>query len=313
MAGKNIADEDLDKLSDEEREALGMDDGEDEALDEIADGDEDDNPEQDALDDDESEDDDDSDDGEEEVEEKAADYKGKADAEDKPDITEFEESDEDNQGFVANLKADSIEKYDERMADFQTKRDELLSKLEDGDIELTDYVKQDRALEAQETDLKMQKVQNDNIIKQNMHKQAQRWEWEQATFFEDAKNQIYKEDSLLAAAFQHKVVELAKIEAEKDSNKSGMWFLKEADKAVRERFKIGADDTKHDTKEVKKPSKPNLKDIPKTLSNLPTAENGDVSDDEFAYIDKMDGDAQERELARLSKTDPAKVDRYLQS
>lgn len=307
MAGKDIADEDMSKLSDEEREALGLDDGEDEALDEIAEGDDDENPDEDALEADDSDDSEEPDDGDEKDDSDAQ----EADDSKKADLSEFEDDDNDEKRFIPNLKADSIENYEERMTDFQTKRDELLAKLEDGDIELTDYVKQDRALEAQETDLKMQKLQNDNIIKQNMHQQAERWKWEQETFFEQEANKIYTEDSLLAAAFQHKVMELARIEAEKDSNKSGMWFLREADKAVRERFNIGSDKQPKE-KEVKN-RKPNLSDIPKTLNKLPSVENGEVSDSEFAYIDKMDGEAQERELARLSKVDPAKLERYLQA
>lgn len=308
MAGE-FTDEEMAQLSDEERAALKDDDDED-VTDELEG---DDNPDEDALNaDDDS--DDDTDDEDVKDEKEAEEVKATDKEEKKTDLSAFEENDdeEDTPQFLPNMRVDAIEGYDEKMADLQKQRDELLAKVDQGEIELGDYVKQDRVLADQEVDLKMSKTMADNQLKQNAHQQAQKWEWEQEQFFAQDANQIYAEDTMLGAAFNAKVMELAKVEAEKGSNKSGTWFLKEADKAIRARFNLGGDTNQNANKEVKS-RKPDLKGIPKTLANLPQVENDNGSAGEFDYLDKLSGDAQERELARLAKTNPEKLEEYLRA
>ncbi len=308
MAGE-FTDEEMAQLSDEERAAIQDDDDED--VTDVLEGD--DNPDEDALNADDS--DDDSDDEDVKVEKTEAEEEKAADKDEKKaDLSAFEENDDDDDTpqFIPNMRVDAIDGYDEKMSAIQKQRDELVSKVDEGEIELSEYVKQDRVLADQEVDLKMSKTMADNQLKQNAHQQAQKWEWEQEQFFAQDANQIYAEDTMLGAAFNAKVMELAKAEAEKGSNKSGTWFLKEADKAIRARFNMNGDATQNTNKEVK-PRKPDLKGIPKTLANLPQVENDNGSAGEFDYLDKLSGDAQERELARLAKTNPEKLEEYLRA
>jgi DMAP1-binding Domain len=84
------------------------------------------------------------------------------------------------------------------------------------------------------------------------------------------------------------------------ANLTGMQVLVKADKAVKEAFGIKPAEKK---KEVKKNEKPDTK-IPdvKTLGDLPNAStNMDGIDDSFAQIDKLQGEAYEAALERMSE------------
>ncbi|MFA6039886.1 MAG: hypothetical protein WC733_00100 [Methylophilus sp.] len=299
MAGKNnFSDEDLAGLTDEEKAALN-DTTDDVDLEEaVGDLDED-------SDDDQDDDAGDTDD----VEVDASKDKPAAKVEEKQDLADFEEVEEAPQ-FIPNMRVEKVEDYDAKIEAITTKRDELLKQFDEGDIDLATFTKEDRALGAEEVDLKTSKVLADNQEKQNIHIQTQRWEWEQEQFFEQPANQIYADNEMLAAAFNAKVMALAKVGAESGSNKSGSWYLKEADKEVRKLFNIQPE-TKANVVDIKD-RKPDLSKIPKTLGTLPQADNEDTNSGEFASLDRLTGMALENELARLQKVDPDKVERYLQ-
>lgn len=281
------------QLSPEEIAAL--DDGTEQALDAVIAGDESDDAD---LDDKAA--------GDESTE--SADKADNAQAE--PDAAAETTTDDeiDPAGFTPNLRVDTVEDYDKKMADITTKRDDLVTKLENGDIEMKDYVVEDRKLSAEETDLRITQRDAENAAKQNEYIAKQRWNATQEAFFADEKIADYYDSKKRAEMLHETVISLANLQ--ENVNKTGTWFLKEADKRVRAHFD---GDRKTEVKTpIKDTRKPDLSLVPKTLSNLPNADISETGSDEFAYMDGLEGADLERELAKLSK-DPAKEARYLQS
>lgn len=213
--------------------------------------------------------------------------------------------------FQAELAVNLVENYDQKMKDIGDKRNDLAAKLKTGEIELEDYLVQDRTLQTEETDLRIQQSTAENNQHQNLKIAEQRWMWQQEQFFEAEKNSIYK-DPIIESALNTAVKNLASDPA--NVNRSGMWFLTEGDRLVRERFNLGkppADDKggaddKGKGKDASR--KPNLTEVPPTLGNLPAAESSETGADEFAHLDKLSGMDLEQALARLT---PEQTDRYL--
>jgi hypothetical protein len=223
--------------------------------------------------------------------------------------TTTEDDLQDEVGFTPNLRVDTVEDYEKKMADINAKRDDLVKQLEDGDIEMKDYVVADRKLSEEQTDLRINQRDAENAIKQNEHIALQRWNATQEAFFADEKTAEYYDSKKRAELLDTTVKNLARLP--ENVNKSGMWFLKEADKRVRAHFD---GDKKPEVKApaVNKDSrKPDLSAVPKSLATLPNADISETGSDEFAYMDGLEGAELERELAKLAK-DPAKEARYLQ-
>lgn len=287
-------------LSDEEIEALESDDDED-ALDDILDDDDEkqekgkkSDPVPDEVDDDD--------------EPEAKKTTDKA-VETTEATDEAEVDDKSAPEFIPLLRAEKVENYDERMADINTKLDDLDSKLEDGDIDLKQYTKEVRALSEEQTDLKMAKLTADNAEQNNLDVATQRWQWEIDQFFGEEANKIYKDSKMLSAALDAAVKEIAG--KPENVNRNGAWFLKEADKEVRKEFGKATPDNK--VVDIKGARKPNLTNIPKTLGNLPSADTNEIGDNEFAYLDDLEGMDYENALASLERKDPEKASRYLKS
>lgn len=228
-----------------------------------------------------------------------------------------EQANPDLREFQAELAVNPVENYEQKMADISTKRNDLAAKLKTGDIELEEYLVQDRELQTEETNLRIQQSTAENNALQNRRIAEQRWEWQQEQFL--AQNKIY-EDPILSAALDRAVRDLAADPA--NANRSGIWFLNEGNRMVRERFNLapadtgnkgnGGDGKEGDGKDKGKGKggerKPNLAEIPPTLSGLPAAEGTDTGADEFSYLDKLTGMELESALARLT---PEQTERYL--
>lgn len=209
--------------------------------------------------------------------------------------------DDSPKSFTAQLQADHVEDYDNKLKEITDKRDALLTQLEAGDIDLQTFVRSDRELSTLETDLRIDQTTAENAAKQNRNIAIQKWNWEQEQFFSEKANKIYEENKPIGAAFDSVVKDLAS--KPENANKTGMWFLKEADRQVRELFGKKAD-SKTESR------KPNLDKVPKTLNDLPTAAISETNNNEFAYLDKLDG--MQLEVA-LRKMTPEQEARYLQS
>jgi len=301
---------DMEGLSDEERAALEDDDDESEILKGIAGDDEADDEKGD--DDDGGEDDpaaagaDDAGDADDDVGDAgtaaAADADAGAAKQDDGPAAADKVAPEFQPEFQPEFRADVPEGLEEKLAGLDTRTAELLEKFKSGEIELPDFMAQKGEIDAERLQLTLAAEQARWAKSQNEDARAQRWKWEQERFFGQEKAAIYK-DPLLLAALNASVKQVAA--APENANKPSSFFLEEADRQVRKRFNMGADAGGQSKSKTKQPD---LSGVPKTLANLPSADMAETGADEFAYLDKLDGIALERALAKLT---PEQEARYL--
>lgn len=226
--------------------------------------------------------------------------------------------------FMPRMVSEDVSKLTEQLNTIMDQKKALDTDFENGDLKHAEYMQKRDELSAQETGLRLQVSQAQFAENQNKSTAEQRWEWEQDRFFED--HEIYTKDRLMHAALDAAVKDLA---GNKDNaGKSERWFLNEAHRQVSRRFKLeaaptdkegdgGKDKGEGDGAETQgqgqgKPkskagAKPDLKGIPKTLGNLPAAEDNDAAASEFAALDKLTGMEYEEALARLT---PEQQERY---
>jgi hypothetical protein len=211
--------------------------------------------------------------------------------------------------LVTELAVVPVENYDEKMAAFKEQKAELRKKLDDGDLDLTQYEEQKDAIVQQETELLIKQNAAISAAQQNQHMAIRQWEREQKHFFSKEENKIY-EDKYIGAALNQAVKDLAN--DPKHADKPGLFFLQEADRIIREKFgkpapaKINKDEGKGKDKGGRKPD---LSGVPKTLGGIPAAETTDTAA-EFAHLEGLNGIELEAALARMPKE---QADRYLRS
>lgn len=290
-----VMEEDLAGLSDEEREALKVEDSEVDLLKKVAGEDadqeaEDEQPEQQAA--------------EGEQASPAGEEQGPA-----PDT-----GDEEDQPFVPRYTVQEPENYDARAQELSKKRAEVVASYKDGAIELDEMLKQLEEIDQQRTDLRLAKEKADLLREQNEQHAEQLWQWEINRFMRMVKRNegIDYTDSILNAALDVAVKDLAN--KPENADKDGEWFLTEAHKLVKAKFGLDAKQAKDpqpkkDTvKQALEERKPDLKAVPRTLAETPRAGEESTGEDKFAYLDKLSGIEQEMALAKLTDEE---VQQYL--
>lgn len=177
--------------------------------------------------------------------------------------------------------------------DYDTKMDALATKFEDGELTLPEYVKQSN-------DLVREKTKSEIASEHSNQAATQRWEWEITRFMEDHAD--YSKDPMLWAALDAAI----SIEngIKENASKSDAAILRMAHARVMEKFGDKVE-VKPDVKPVAR-AKPNLAAVPKTLANLPSAELSDTGQDEFAYLDKLEGMDYEKALVKLTDSQKEK-------
>lgn len=284
--------EDLAGLSDEERAALDDDDDESEIISKIA---------GDGADDDEEGGGDNG-----EADDSAA---GGNDGDDAGDGADEEESADgadvgaDSQAmavvqeeFRPEFKADRPEGLSEKLADLETQTTDLLAKFKDGEIDMPEFMAQKEAIDEQKLRLKMAEEQAKWSEKQNVEIEQQFNARITKQFFDRPAAKLY-EDEIMYSVLDRTVAALRT----KEPDKGYEWALNEADRQVRRRLNTGG--------EFKQPNRqPDLSKVPKTLAQLPAAEMAETGDEEFAYLDKLEGIALEQALRKLT---PEQEARYL--
>lgn len=278
-----LTDEELDGLSDEEREAILAGDEEQDA------GDDDDTGDNDNDADDEGDDEgDDGDDGDGE-----GDDQGDAGEADK------EASNSDEPPAFAPAVDVNVFEEQQKLADITTKKAELRTKLNEGDLALDEYTEQYDALAKEERAIERNLWQ----AEQHQRGETQRWEWEQEQFLGSTQNALYK-DKYLLLMLDAAIKDLANDPKNAaDRSKKGPWYLAEADRIVRERLGKPAPVKQADKGGRRHPT------MPPTLSGMPSAEHPDVGGgDEFSHLDRLEGFDLEAALAKMT---PEQELRYL--
>jgi hypothetical protein len=221
-------------------------------------------------------------------------------APEKPAVEAVVLSDDDLLSFRAVVPDAELPNIDTVPVDLQAKLDEVDEKYNAGDMQLSDYNRQRDQINRQ--------VVMQNIQARDAAKTEKGWEKEQAYFLgnrpEYLDNKTIKGQALFGA-LQGAVKTLGA--DPKNAHWSGMKLLIEADKAVKEAFGIG--------KPVVAPAAPEAKPKPtvkppaplpdhKTLGGLPPAAPNQI-EDAFAQIDKLEGQAFEDAIARMTPAQKA--------
>jgi len=249
-----------------------------------------------STDDDQDEKDDDQDDDGDQDEGDA--QEAAADTADKGTPAEAEE-------FKPYVAPALVEDYDEKIAEFATKKAALSEQLDNGDISLSDFIAQRDQLTKDETTLTTTQLIAETEIKRKSQEAAQTWENDQKEFFTKQTSKIY-ENKILSTALNTAVIDLAKDPA--NASKTGAWVLAEADKQVRELMGLKSEQGKPAPKGGNR--KPNLELVPKTLGGLPAAADDENNADEFAGIKNLTGIEKEKAIARFT---PEQEERYLRA
>lgn len=208
----------------------------------------------------------------------------------KPDLTAFEVVDD---GGSPKLPAIPLEVSNDVPADLKAKIDELAERFDVGEMSVREYADQRDALNREVWQRNLQAAQEAQA--------AKAWEAEQAHFL--AKNPAYTEDSLRGNALFGMLDAAVRTLAADPANadKSGYQILQMAHKEVVGIVKGAANAPKETPSSVPatgakpKAAKPDIA----TLGDVP-ASAANVGEDPFSAIDRLDGEAYEAALERMT-------------
>ena len=215
--------------------------------------------------------------------------------------------------YQVELPAD----LDDQLAALATQEAELAQKMKDGEIEVAEFLVQQKTVAKQIATLEGKRDQAATFEEMNRQTAEQEWEWHVERFVAQVKKKEgidYFSDKEKGPDFDNFI----KVLAAKPENqgKDFQWYLTEAHKRVKVLYGIDDKPKATDPAPVKKDGKPaarkpSVANLPATLANVPGGDGpGDVGGDEFADLDKLDGLEYETALAAMSK---AQRDRYLQA
>lgn len=213
------------------------------------------------------------------------------------------------------------EDYQQRVEALATASQALAKQYEDGDFDLAEFQARQRHLNEQEWSLRAAALKADLAREQQQQTLAQRWIWEQEAYFRRPEHRVFRDDPVIAHAFEGALKLLA---ADQNNETRDMpWFLEEAGRMTRDKVRelaqgmalagsatgsAGANGSGRGAGRgsVGRPAVP--ASPPPSLARVPAAAMPDPGGDEFAYLDKLSGLEAERAMARLS---PEQLDRYL--
>lgn len=221
--------------------------------------------------------------------------------------------------FAPEFKVPGVANFEETLAALDAAVEvqiaDLAAKYENGDLSFTEYRKQEREVtreyEGQRYALQEQNLKAEIAAEHSRQSLDQKWQLEQNMFYAD--NEEYKTDPILRGALGAQLEVLYADET--NAGKSGLWFLREAGRAVDAKFnRVQAEVPKSDSAKLKlvedtmKKRATNRPTIPQTLADIPAADENSEMSNEFAYLDKLSGMDYERALSKLSDS---QRDRYL--
>lgn len=267
----------------------------------------------------------DDEDGEDEEGEDSGDDAGVTDKAAAPAVKETQEEpatkgsgeDEDDPApFKPQFKVDLPDDLDDQIAALNTKEAGLAQQMKDGDIELAEFLTQQKEIAKGLAKLEGLRDQAATFEEMNRQTLEQEWNWHVEKFFRKAKRDEgidYREDKEKGGDFDLFVKTLAAKPENQD--KPFDWYLTEAHKRTKALHGIGEKESTAQASKDRdgKPAKrtPPVKNLPATLANVAGGDGpGDVGDNEFADLDKLDGLEFETALASMTKE---QRERYLQA
>lgn len=213
--------------------------------------------------------------------------------------------DEPDEKFSPTYRAQLPADYDEQLTALKQEFANLAEQFKQGDIDFEEY----KALTDQLADRRdaLTSLRTKAEISREMQEQSaeQEWQWTIRRFVAKTAREEkidYRSDEAKRNDLDAFVKVLAANPA--NANKDGDWFLNEAHRRVKTLHGI-AETPAQKSSPPSKPDapvsrRPRLEAVPKTLASVPGSDGpGDIGD-EFADIDKLDGVALERAIARMS-------------
>lgn len=195
------------------------------------------------------------------------------------------------------LIAQAPEDADAKLAEIATKKDELLSQFDDGDITAKEYQQQLDALGKQEREI--ERAVDKAALAAEMEQQRQQNEWiATVNAFIDSNSQ-YKDNPRLYRALDQEVRDIAV--TPEAANWSGRQILEKAHANLAEAFGFAKEQPKPAV-EAAAAAKP-APQIPPTLGRVPAADINDAAGGKYAALDRLadtDPAAYEEAIAKLS-------------
>jgi hypothetical protein len=236
------------------------------------------------------------DDGQESVDGESSDAGSDAAVENEATV-EDREDDKFSPTYLAQLPSD----YDAQLNALKQELSTLAEKFKQGDIDFEEYQASTDQLADRRDALTSLRTKSE--ISREMQEQGaeQEWQWTIRRFVakiaRDEKID-YQSDEAMRNDLDAFVRVLA---AHPDNAKrDGDWFLNEAHRRVKALHGIDQKISPPSKQETAASRRPKLEAVPKTLAMVPGSDGpGDIGD-EFADIDKLDGVALERAIARMS-------------
>lgn len=189
-----------------------------------------------------------------------------------------------------------------------TERDQLGEKLENDEISLIDYHRKLNKINDDINEANQQIAESRFLRRAAETRRKEDWEATCNEFYAEEGNSIFRDNEVLSSALNAAIKNL---DREGNEKKSLRWFLDEAKKNVVETMsnavgkkaepeqkpkpKVEKPDV--DTKKLKAKAKGKP---PKTISEIPEDTSNEIEDDEFTQIDRLEGEAYELAVARLS-------------
>lgn len=179
-------------------------------------------------------------------------------------------------------------------------------KYQSGEWSLDEYLEQRETLKDEARDVRAQVREAQLVERLNQQSRAQLWKLEEERFFESHRG--YRDSPIRVAALD---AALKGLYAQPElAGKSARWLLRKADQLVTEQFGIGPGPVEkpQDTqdklaKQVQQRQQQQGKAPPRTLGQVPAAASS--GEDRFADLDRLDGLAHERALAKLTEAELA--------
>lgn len=222
---------------------------------------------------------------------------------------EAKPTDPTEQAFVPTYNAKLPDDFAAKETALKGQAEALAAKFKAGDMEFDQYRIEAEALAKSERELN--EVRFRASLSQEMTAQSAEQQWNHTVqrfiaAIAKAENIDYKTDTEKNADLDLFVRSLAR--DPKNEDKAPEWFLAEAHKRVKALHGIGVV-TPPAVVDPKASRKPPLDAVPKTLAQVPGGDGpGDVDGNEFSDIDRLNGDALEDAIRKMT---PAQRDRYM--
>lgn len=214
--------------------------------------------------------------------------------------------------FKPQFKLDLPPDLDDQITALSAKESELAKQMKDGEIDVAEFLAQQNTVARERAALEAKRDQAATFEEMNRQTAEQEWHWTVAQF----KARVKRAEGIDYAGNAEQDADLdtfVKAIASKPENadKDFSFFLTEAHKRVKALHGIGAAPAAKEDPPPKPRKAANAAAVPVTLASVPGGDGpGDVGNDEFAALDKLDGLEYETALARMTKE---QRDRYLQS